>query len=77
MGSEAGNFAHAIFLWDRLLKPYQSKSSFFSEFTGPKPHAEAMQKPGQNAAHIDAKQVIIKNYYSLFYYYFIYYIYFY
>ena len=58
-GSEVGNFAHSIFLWDRFLKPYQSSSSFFSEFTAPEPNPEAMQKPGLYVIRIDTGQVML------------------
>ena len=57
MGFEVGNFAHSVFFWDRLLRPYQSSSSFFSEVAAAKPQQVATQKLGPHAARIDTEQV--------------------
>ena len=56
-GAEVGNYAHSVFLWDKLLKPYQKSSSFFSEFAAVKPLQQVLQERKPQAAKIDVTQV--------------------
>lgn len=56
-GAEVGNYAHSIFLWEKLLKPYQKSSSFFSEFAVLKPHQQVLQERPPQGAKFGITQV--------------------